>query len=253
MRGTYIVASGLLFAALLAGCGGNSAPRDPITAVSSTVGKGADKTWVIKPSRGDPLSVVVFLHGLGDQKETTPAHHQPWLDHLARRGSYVLYPRYELQPGAPLGMKHAVIGTLAALKEVDPDHRLPLILMGYSRGGGMAVELAGLSPALGLAPRAVLGVFPADMEPLIDFSRTSHDVRFLFLVGDMDTVVGDIGARRLSGRLVSAGLPQANIQTQIVHSPLGFEATHLSVLSDSDDARRAFWIPADNLVDEARG
>ena len=69
----------------------------------------------------------------------------------------------------------------------------------------------------------------------------------------MDTVVGDVGARRLSERLVSAGLPQANIQTQIVHSPLGFEATHLSVLSDSNDARRAFWIPADNLVDEARG
>ena len=116
MRRAYIFASGLLVAALLAGCGGNGAPPAPITAVSSTVGKGADRTWVIAPSRGDPLSVVVFLHGLGDQKETTPAHHQPWLDHLARRGSYVLYPRYELQPGAPLGMKHAVIGTLAALR-----------------------------------------------------------------------------------------------------------------------------------------
>ena len=67
MRRAYILASGLLLAALLAGCGGNGAPPDPITAVSSTVGKGADKTWVIAPSRGDPLSVVVFLHGLGDQ------------------------------------------------------------------------------------------------------------------------------------------------------------------------------------------
>ena len=99
----------------------------------------------------------------------------------------------------------------------------------------------------------MLGVFPADMEPLIDFSRTSHDLRFFFLVGDMDTVVGDVGARRLSERLVSAGLPQANIQMRTVHSPLGFEATHLSVLSDSNDARRAFWIPADNLIDEVRG
>ena len=118
MRRAYIIAIGLLIAALFAGCGGTSASSDPITAVSSTVGKGADKTWVIAPSRGDPLSVVVFLHGLGDQKETTPAHHRPWLDHLARRGSYVLYPRYELHPGARLGMKHAVIGTLAALEKV---------------------------------------------------------------------------------------------------------------------------------------
>ncbi len=171
VRRAYIIAIGLLVAALLAGCGGTSASSDPITAVSSTVGTGADKTWVIAPSRGDPLSVVVFLHGLGDQKETTPVHHQPWLDHLARRGSYVLYPRYELQPGAPLGMKHAVFGTMAALEKVDPDRKLPLILIGYSRGGGMAVELAGLSPALGLAPKAVLGVFPADMEAPIDFSE----------------------------------------------------------------------------------
>ena len=150
-------------------------------------------------------------------------------------------------------MKHAVLGTLAGLERVDPDHKLPLILIGYSRGGGMAVELAGLSPALGLAPKAVLGVFPADMEAPIDFSSTSRETRFLFLVGDMDTVVGDVGARRLSERLLSAGLPPANIQTRVVHSPLGFEATHLSVLSDSNDARRAFWIPADTVVDEARG
>lgn len=251
MRRAYISAPGLLLAALLAGCGGGDPPA-PIIAVSTTVGTGADKTWVIAPSRGDPLSVVVFLHGLGDQKETTPAHHEPWLDHLARRGSYVLYPRYELTPGAPLGMRHAVLGTMAALEKIDPGHKLPLIVMGYSRGGGMAVELAGLSPTLGLAPKAVMGVFPADMEPVIDFSRTPHDLRFLFLVGDMDTVVGDVGARRLTDRLVLAGLPRANIETRTVHSPLGFEATHLSVLSDSNDARRAFWIPADNLIDEAR-
>lgn len=248
----YIIALGLLAVSSLAGCGADGEPAAPITAVTSTVGTGSDRTWVIAPSRGDPLSIVVFLHGLGDQEETTPAHHRPWLEHLARRGSYVLYPRYELQPGAPLGMKHAVLGTMAAIAKVDPRHELPLVLMGYSRGGGMAVELAGLSPALGLAPKAVLGVLPADMEAPIDFTGTPHDLRVLFLVGDMDTVVGDVGARRLSDRLVSAGLPQANIQTQIVHSPLGFEATHLSVLSDSNDARRAYWIPADNLVDEVR-
>src|SRR3954453_16003994 len=149
-------------------------------------GLGSRQDMGLAPGRGDPISVVVFLHGLGDQAETTPVHHRPWLDHLARSGSYVIYPRYELHPGSPLGMKHAVLGTLAALKKVDPDGKLPLVLMGYSRGGGMAVEMAGLPPALGLAPKAVLGVFPADMEPLIDFSRTSHELRFLFLVGDMD-------------------------------------------------------------------
>ena len=254
MRRAYVLAAPLAvsFALALGGCGGGSAPRTPIPVVTSTVGTGADKTWVIAPGRGDPISVVVFLHGLGDQAETTPAHHRPWLDHLARSGSYVLYPRYELRPGAALGMKHAVLGTLAALRMVDPNGKLPLVLIGYSRGGGMAVEMAGLSPALNLSPKAVLGVFPADMEPMIDFSRTPRNLQVLFLVGDMDTVVGDVGARRLSDRLLSAGFPPANIRTQVVHSPLGFEATHLSVLSDSNPARRAFWIPADTLIAAAR-
>jgi len=243
----------LLAALCLAGCGGTDSPAEPMPVVSRTVGTGADKTWVIAPGRGDPISVVVFLHGLGDQKETTPAYHRPWLDHLARSGSYVLYPRYELQPGAPLGMKHAVLGMIKALDQVDPERKLPLVLMGYSRGGGMAVEMAALSPAIGIAPRAVFGVFPADMEPQIDFTQTPRDLRVLFLVGDMDTVVGDVGARRLADKLLSAGFPQANLRTLLVRSPLGFEATHLSVLSDSNAARRAYWLPADKLIAAARG
>jgi len=253
MRWSYVLVPALATALALAGCGSrDAAPHTPITAVARTVGTGADKTWVIAPSRGDPISVVVFLHGLGDQKETTPVHHRPWLDHLARSGSYVLYPRYELHPGAALGMKHAVVGTLAALKEVDPEGKLPLVLVGYSRGGGMAVEMAGLSPALGIAPKAVLGVFPADMEAPIDYTQTPHSLQVRFLVGDMDTVVGDVGARRLTDKLLSAGFPEANVGTRVVHSPLGFEATHLSVLSDSNAARRAFWLPADRLIAAAR-
>jgi predicted esterase len=252
MRRAYVVAVAISLLAPLAGCGGAEAPLPPVTAVEHTVGSGADRTWVVAPSRGDPRSVVVFLHGLGDQKETTPVHHRPWLDHLARSGNYVLYPRYELYPGAARGLKHAVLGTLAALKEVDPKHELPLVLVGYSRGGGMAVAIAALAPALGLAPKAVLGVFPADMEPTLDYTMTPPGLEVVFLVGDMDTVVGDVGARRLAARLLAAGFPSANVRMHVVHSPPGFQATHLSVLSDSDEAQRAFWVPADRLIASAR-
>jgi acetyl esterase/lipase len=235
------------------GCGsGAAAPAGPIPVVSHTVGSGADTTWVIAPGRGDPISVVVFLHGLGDQKETTPFHHRPWLDHLARSGSYVLYPRYELQPGGPQGLKHAAVGMLAALDEVDPDRKLPLVLAGYSRGGGMAVELAALAPSVGLAPKAVFGVLPADMDVSLDYGAIAPSTRILFLVGDMDTVVGDVGARRLTDRLLAAGFPPASVRTQVVRSPLGFEATHLSVLSDANAARRAYWLPLDLVVAAAR-
>lgn len=199
-----------------------------------------------------PRSVVVFLHGFGDQAETTPAHHRPWLDHLARQGSIVLYPRYELHPGGPQAMKHLVLGTLGALRSVDPKGQLPLILIGYSRGGGMAVDLAALSPALGLDPRAVLSVFPATMDPFLDYRTIPAGTRIVILVGDMDTVVGDAGARKILDHLRSAGVPESQISPELVRSPLGFEATHLAPLSTSEGARHAFWDRADRLIDAVR-
>jgi hypothetical protein len=99
----------------------------------------------------------------------------------------------------------------------------------------------------------VLGVIPADMEPPLDFTRTPRDLHVRFLVGDMDTVVGDVGAQRLTNKLVSAGFPRANVRTDVVRSPLGFEGAHLAPLSDSNDARRAFWLPAGRLIAAARG
>jgi len=242
----------LALALSASGCGGSGASQAPLRALSHSVGTGADKAWVIEPSRGDPISVVVFLHGLGDQAETTPYHHRPWLDHLARSGSFVIYPRYELHPGGPLGVKHAATGMLTALDEVDPDRKLPLVLAGYSRGGGMAVELAALAPAVGLAPKAVFGVLPADMDPGLDYRAISPSTHVLFLVGDMDSVVGDVGARHLTERLLASGFPRANVNTHVVRSPLGFEATHLSVLSDANAARRAYWLPLDRIVAAAR-
>jgi hypothetical protein len=38
-----------------------------------------------------------------------------------------------------------------------------------------------------------------------------------------------------------------------VRSPLGFEATHLAVLSDANAARRAYWLPLDQVVAAAGG
>jgi len=43
--------------------------------------------------------VVVFVHGHGGAGEITPKYHDPWLRHLALRGSVVIYPRYEAFPG----------------------------------------------------------------------------------------------------------------------------------------------------------
>ena len=70
-------------------------------------GSGASRVWVFQPA-AKPKLIVLYVHGLGDQKETTPYHHRPWLEHLAREGDEVIYPAYETYPGQPQAVKHIV-------------------------------------------------------------------------------------------------------------------------------------------------
>ncbi len=83
-----------MLALALAGCGGARHAAAPQVHVEGPYGKGADQVWLVRPT-GPIRSVVVFLHGMGGEIEDTPANHVPWLLHLARRGSAVIYPRYE--------------------------------------------------------------------------------------------------------------------------------------------------------------
>src|SRR6266571_3241193 len=85
------------------GCGGGAKPRRS----EQPLGRGADQVWVFRPS-GAPRTVVVFVHGHGGPGEDTPQYHRPWLRHLAARGNAVLYPRYELAPGAHGTVSHIV-------------------------------------------------------------------------------------------------------------------------------------------------
>src|SRR5215217_9311669 len=66
----------------------------------TSYGTGASRVWMFEP-RDEPRAAVVFVHGAGDERETTPYYHRPWLEHLAQTGVTVVYPRYELYPGQP--------------------------------------------------------------------------------------------------------------------------------------------------------
>lgn len=236
----------LIAVALLAGCGGGAKPKAHGVSERS-VGRGTHQVWLFEPRGQEPKALVVFIHGRGDVTEDTPANHRPWLRHLAARGNAVLYPRYETIPGDARGLRFLFDALPAAAAQVRPKG-LPVVVIGYSRGGGLAVDYTALHPQFGL-PRAVLAVFPILLDPKLDLRSIPPRVRFVFLVGDRDTQVGAGGAAELVRALVDAGYPRRLLRAELVRSHGRFQATHLSVLDDSPGARRAFWDRADRLIE----
>ena len=237
----------------LAGCGGAKHPASaPQPHVEGPYGAGADQVWLVRPN-GAPKSVVVFLHGLGGETEDTPANHVPWLLHLARQGSAVIYPRYEAAPTIEAQAKadeHALRGVALGLETLGLP-KVPAVVIGYSRGGPLAVDLAAVAPTIGLRPRGVLAVFPSRRfpnDPELDLRALDPNDRVWVMIGDRDTVVGAYGARELLGRLAAVGFPKRSVRLMEVVSRGDFSATHLSVLDNTASARSAFWDTADTLV-----
>lgn len=136
--------SALLIAALLTACGGSG--WQP-TFASTGIGK--EQYWVVH-SKGKPKAVVVLLHGLtansGEQLE-------PWQAHLAGEGYDVIYPRYE-DPPPDLNARDNIVAAVgrALVKLGRPN--VPLVMVGHSRGGRLAVEAAAF-----LKPRLVIAFF----------------------------------------------------------------------------------------------
>jgi predicted esterase len=267
------------FALLLAGCGGSSrgaatttAPPPPPPPPPTTTttkppppppakdvreegpfGLADNQYWLFRP-RGEPKSMVVFLHGLGPHLESL-AGHRAWMRHLAERGSVVVYPRYELVPGNYGALKHLVIAMRAANNQLDFPH-IPVIAIGYSRGGRLAVEYAAVSPMVAPQPVAVLSVFPGLLNPAaeekVDLASLDPRTQIVLLAGDKDRSVGAEGAKAILSRLERAGFPAENVATVLVPSTKTWNADHDAVFDDNADAKREFWARADRLIEAVR-
>jgi predicted esterase len=237
----------LVLPLVLAACGGSAAHRQA-TAARFTVhsyGRGAQRTWVFAPVAA-PKLVVLFVHGLGNVKETTPFYHRPWLEHLAREGYEAVYPSYETFPFQPNAIKHLVQGLGVALPHIA--RGVPVAAIGYSRGGRLVVDYASIASVTGLVPGRIFSVFPAgSMDPLLNLAPLAGRTKILILAGDKDTTVGTIGAGQLVTQLAASGFPYKDVRFEGVHSRGTFVADHLSVLSDTPAARHAYWARADRF------
>ena len=244
---------GLLALALmlaLAGCGGKSDELSHSTA-EGPIGKGSSGVWLYRPA-GKPKDVVVYFHGQGGPKEATPVNHLPWINHLVKRGSIVVYPRYEMAYEAD-PMQYVVNGVKAAEKKVDVKG-LPVLAIGYSRGAAIAVEYGAAAEQNKVpVPDWIMSVFPApygNQKKLIDLAELPHFTELVILVGDKDQIVGTAGAVLLGQRLQRGGFPGENIQVSQVQSHGSFTADHFAPMDTSKAAQAAFWAPADRIMDE---
>ena len=231
---------------LLAACGGSAQRAVPPPSFTvHTYGTGAARAWVFAPST-KPKLIVLFVHGLGDQKETTPFHHRPWLVHMAREGYEVVYPAYEAYPEQNGPMKHLLQGIAAAAPHLAL--HVPVAAIGYSRGGRLVVDYASISSVTGLVPARIFSVFPAGtMDQPLNLTPLDGRTKVLILAGDADRTVANIGANELVTQLAIAGFPYKDVKFEVVRSHGFFVADHLSVLSDDPAAQKAFWDRADRF------
>ncbi|NUR76434.1 MAG: alpha/beta fold hydrolase [Thermoleophilia bacterium] len=230
--------SAVVLLALLAGCGGTWRPT------FQPHGFGKDQYWIAH-AKGRAKAVVVFLHGLGPN---SGEQLEPWQAHLAEQGYDVIYPRYEDPPPAPDARNNIVGAVGRALGDLGRP-QVPLVLLGHSRGGRLAVEAAAF-----LKPKLVLAFYPGQInptfEPPTNFALIPPTTNVWLFVGDKDRSVGNQGALELDKRLLTFGFPARRIHGAVIRSK-GFTADHMSVYDLSPAAKRGIWERADRLIERA--
>lgn len=250
----------LLAVALALSCAGLAACGDSNTSSSpadirrtGAFGNGADRFWIFARRGREARAFVVFLHGHGGFVEMTPTNHEPWLRHLASRGDVVVYPQYEDFPGQTGATAHIVRAVARAWRRARLSPCVPVVVIGYSRGGGLAVKYAASASASEPVPDAVVSVFPGSSEEApVDLRRLPSGIRIRVMVGDADEVVGSVGAVALLTGLRRSGFDPDRVEVVPVRSHGGFRATHAAVFETTPRAKRVFWARTDRLIERLR-
>jgi dienelactone hydrolase len=227
---------------LTAACGGGSSgPRR----IEGPFGHGRAQAWVVH-AEGKPKAVVALLHGLARDPGLA---FRRWQLHLAAEGYDVIYPRYELAAGDPAARDGVVAGVRNGLARLGRPHA-PLVLVGHSRGGRLAVEAAAY-----LKPREAIAIYPGlvnpQVEPPTDFTKVPSSTTIWLLVGDRDRSVGNAGALELFERLRTFDFPSVQIHGGVIRSTPSFTADHLSVYRTDPAAQKAIWARVDRLIASA--
>jgi pimeloyl-ACP methyl ester carboxylesterase len=179
------------------------------------------------PEAGTELPVVLFLHGV---TALDPRVYQGWIDHIVRRGAFVVYPDYH--PANALSvpwstflpnLRESVASAETALAgdgSLRPDWSR-FAVVGHSLGGVLTTAYAAVAATDGAlpVPAALMVVQPGGCRgcggltdeggvPMPDLGTVDPSTRLLVVTADEDEVVGERAARLIWAGL--GALPAAN-------------------------------------------
>ncbi|WP_083861552.1 dienelactone hydrolase family protein [Microvirga lotononidis] len=157
-----------------------------------------------------PRPVVVFLHSWG---AVNPGLYGGWIDHLARRGNLVLFPRFqEVNRSRPADASNlaedliqSALAELANDPKAKPDKER-VAFIGHSAGVPIALNLAaGAGSGKVPAPKLIFGLMPGGIASnekergilLRDLSAVDPATMIITMSGDRDYIPSDRASRLL--------------------------------------------------------
>ncbi|MBB4039781.1 dienelactone hydrolase [Microvirga flocculans] len=212
----------LLGASLAASAAGAATPprqpdqgpggRDYVAAdvVKRAVGTASAGTFVFhgNDTPAKPRSVVIFLHSWG---AVNPALYGGWIEHLARKGHLVLFPRFQevnrSRPADASNLAEDLIESALAVLADDPNARPDkerIAVIGHSAGVPLAFNIAaGAGSGKVPAPKLIFGLMPGGIAStekergilLRDLEAVDPQTLIITMSGDRDYLPSDRASR----------------------------------------------------------
>lgn len=217
-----------------------------LSIVKRALGRPSAATFVFyaagaAPAEGRP--VVVFLHAWG---APNPQPYGAWIDHLARAGYLVLFPRFQevnrTRPADATGNAEKLVKVALAELESDPDAKPDpkrVALIGHLAGAPIAANLAADADSTGLpVPRLVFAIMPGGIASdaksrgvvLRDLSKIPSETLVITVIGDRDARAADLAAKRLL-REASGVAPERKLFIRALSDDHGFPSLTATLTS----------------------
>ncbi|KQT78739.1 alpha/beta hydrolase [Methylobacterium sp. Leaf466] len=216
------------------------------TVVKRAVGRIGSASYVFHkagpaPAEGRPVAIV--LHAWG---APNPQVYGAWIDHLARKGFLVVFPRFqEVNRTRPAdATANAIKAAKAAFAEIaqDGDAKPDLnrvAVLGHLAGAPIAATLAAEAAAEGLpVPKLVFVVMPGGIAsdarsrgvPLKDLAALPAQTLIVTMIGDRDARAADLAARRILREATSVP-PERKLFVRVLSDDHGFPALTATLAS----------------------
>lgn len=235
---------------------------------SQFFGKDSTAFWLYEPAepKAKQAPLVIFLHGYSVM---TPDAYLDWIEHIVRRGSVVVYPKYQKDLFTPpvdyfSNTATAIYDALEVLEKpgstkVDLSR---VAVVGHSAGGvGAATYAANAEESKLPVPKVVMAVHPGQgmrkgwqIIPMGDCTKIPSATHLAVVIGADDGFVGNLSARRIwSG---CSHIPERAMITVFSdnHGLPALRSNHLAPLAYDEHSTNAldwfaYWRTFDSLCD----